>query len=67
MGKQIHYKIAGWLKIIVVVAFIINAARIFIRTWKYGGSKSAVSVNYDDGPSDDDDEDTVLRDMTGEL
>lgn len=48
-----HYKIAGWLKIIVVVAFIVNTVRILVRTWKYGGSKSAVSINYDDMPNDD--------------
>jgi hypothetical protein len=53
MGKHIHYKIAGWLKIIVVVAFIVNTVRILVRTWKYGGSKSAVSINYDDMPNDD--------------
>ena len=66
MGKNIHYKVASWLKIICVTAFIINTARILIRTWKYGGSKSAVSVNYDDGPSSDDD-DNVLSNITGEL
>ena len=56
MGKHIHYKIAGWLKIIVVVAFVVNTVRILVRTWKYGGAKSAVSINYDDMPNAEDPE-----------
>ena len=44
-----HKKIITALKVLLFGAFIFNLARVFIRTWKYGGSKSSVTVQYDDG------------------
>lgn len=49
-----HKNIIKWLKIVLFSAFAVNLLRIFIRTWKYGGSKSSVTVSFDDGiPSED--------------
>lgn len=44
-----HKKIISVLKVLLFGAFVINLVRVFIRTWKYGGSKSSVTVQYDDG------------------
>jgi hypothetical protein len=44
-----HKKIISVLKVLLFGAFAINLVRVFIRTWKYGGSKSSVTVKYDDG------------------
>ena len=44
-----HKKIISVLKVLLFGAFAINLVRVFIRTWKYGGSKSSVTVQYDDG------------------
>ncbi len=44
-----HKTIIKWLKIILFSAFAVNLLRVCIRTWKYGGSKSSVTVQYDDG------------------
>ncbi len=48
-----HKKIITALKIILFSAFAINLVRVFVRTWKYGGAKSTVTVQYDDGISED--------------
>jgi hypothetical protein len=49
-----HKNVIKWLKIVLFSAFAVNLLRIFIRTWKYGGSKSSVTVSFDDGiPSED--------------
>jgi hypothetical protein len=48
-----HKKIITALKIILFSAFAINLIRVFVRTWKYGGAKSTVTVQYDDGINDD--------------
>lgn len=49
-----HKNVIKWLKILLFSAFAVNLLRIFIRTWKYGGSKSSVTVSFDDGiPSED--------------
>jgi hypothetical protein len=47
-----HKTIIKWLKIVLFSAFAVNLLRVFIRTWKYGGSKSSVTVQYDDGIPD---------------
>jgi hypothetical protein len=44
-----HKTIIKWLKIVLFSAFAVNILRVCIRTWKYGGSKSTVTVQYDDG------------------
>lgn len=44
-----HKNVIKWLKILLFSAFAVNLLRIFIRTWKYGGSKSSVTVSFDDG------------------
>ena len=44
-----HKKIISVLKVLLFGAFAINLVRVFIRTWKYGGSKSSVTVQSDDG------------------
>ena len=49
-----HKKIIFVLKTILFTAFVVNLIRVFIRTWKYGGAKSHVTVQYDDGLNDPD-------------
>lgn len=49
-----HKLIIKWLKILLFSAFAVNLIRVFIRTWKYGGSKSSVTVQYEDGALSDD-------------
>jgi hypothetical protein len=49
-----HKNVIKWLKIVLFSAFAVNLLRIFIRTWKYGGSKSSVTVSFDDGISSED-------------
>jgi len=49
-----HKKIILVLKTILFTAFVVNLIRVFIRTWKYGGAKSHVTVQYDDGLNDPD-------------
>jgi hypothetical protein len=48
-----HKKVITVLKIVLFSAFAINLIRVFVRTWKYGGAKSTVTVQYDDGINDD--------------
>ena len=44
-----HKKIISGIKIVLFTIFVMNLIRVFVRTWKYGGSKSTVTVQYDDG------------------
>ena len=48
-----HKKIISVLKLLLFGAFALNLIRVFIRTWKYGGSKSSVTVQYDYGIPED--------------
>jgi len=48
----VHKRIIFVLKAILFTVFTLNLVRVFIRTWKYGGAKSHVTVQYDDGISD---------------
>ena len=47
-----HKRIIFALKAVLFTMFALNLVRVFIRTWKYGGAKSHVTVQYDDGISD---------------
>lgn len=47
-----HKRIIFALKTVLFTLFALNLVRVFIRTWKYGGAKSHVTVQYDDGIAD---------------
>ena len=48
-----HKRVIFLLKAALFTAFAVNLIRVFIRTWKYGGAKSHVTVQYDDGINND--------------
>jgi len=45
--NKFHSKVIFWGKCVLFGLFAFNLVRVCIRTWKYGGVKTNVQVNYD--------------------
>lgn len=51
MEQNLHMRVVRYAKIAMFVVFGVNLARIFVRTWLYGGSKRLYTkkITFADG------------------